>query len=250
MGKKEDLFSRVFIAVVLIGALGSIVIGIILIFVKSVWLGIGVYIVGQLVSGLPFLVLGRIGLKNKSVDSMTTDQLIIALDSAYTKKSFIESIVAEDETDDSLFAGIAEDWWSSWKNHPNDTSELHFAVRSGKRDTPEDSRKDAKRNVDIALAQYLHHTDMTYVTKDGNITEVTSIQQSKADLTQARYKYHFAEDGTCYVLAALPIGESAEKLKAEIREAFAQNTSSEANEKMQRAIDKYFVTDSEKTDQE
>lgn len=54
MDDKFDFFTLVvFWAVILTGCVGSYVIGIMVMKNTSVWLGIGVIIVGQLVSGLP-----------------------------------------------------------------------------------------------------------------------------------------------------------------------------------------------------
>ena len=257
MGKKEDSLSRVFIAVVLIGALGSIVIGIILIFKKSVWLGIGVYLIGQIVSGLPFLVLGVIGQKNGAANPnnpATNATSMLEIDKLVAELAKKPEATTEEEPqdngDDPIFADITNDWWADWESHPKDTQEVHFAVNSGKKDTPLDSKKEAKTNVDISLVQYVNCTITTYASRNGNTMEVTTIQKSSADLSQARYKYHIAEDGTCYVLAALPTGELAGNLKAEISTKFIKNPAAEeANKKMQEAIDKYFGTDTEKSDQ-
>lgn len=247
MNDKKDLFSILFFIVVLTCGIGSIVIGIILIFKKSVWLGIGVYLMGQIVSGLLSILSARLNKSSTPVASTVgVNDLVNSLENA---PEITPEEPREDEND-PLFKDIPENWWSDWKYFPKDTPEVHFTVNSGKKDTPEDSKKDAKMNADISLAQYVELIFTTYVSKNGNITEVTTIQKSHADLTQARYKYHFEEDGTCYVLAALPTGELADKLKSEISTKFIKNPAAEeANKKMQAAIDKYFSTDSKKTEQ-
>lgn len=159
---------------------------------------------------------------------------------------------AKEEKSDS------DEWWNT---PPADTAEFHYEIGYAKYSTKQTSRDAAKANANTSLAQYVSNTvdaivvsytnDAGEISNEGNnlqalqAFESISKQKAQAVLTGVTYKFHDEEDGSCFVLAALPIGPVAEELKANVTEAFKRNQAAEtANKMMDAAIDKYFGTPS------
>ncbi len=149
-------------------------------------------------------------------------------------------------------SAVADDWWN---NPPADTAEFHYEVGYAKGTNLQTSRDWAKANANTAVAQYVNNTITaivnTYSQDAGELAtdnmqalqafESVSQQKAEAVLVGVTYKFAPQEDGSVYVLAAVPVGTYAEELKATVKETFQRNAASvAAMDAMDAAIDKYF----------
>lgn len=212
------------IAFILISiAIGSIVFGAILL-KKSVWIGIGVYLGGEILAGLPFVVIMAIGNRINKKNNNT----------------------AQEESE------IPDNWWI---NPPADTSEFHYEVGYAQDPNPDTTK--ALANVNTALVQYIRNTIdaimATYANDAGEVSQqennMMALQafenllglQTLESISRVQYRFQFMPDGGVYSLAVLQIGPLAEDLKEKVNEAFVKNEATEdATRMMLAAIEKYF----------
>ena len=148
-------------------------------------------------------------------------------------------------------SATAEDWWN---NPPTDTEDYHYEVGTAKGSTVQTSRDWAKANANTALAQYVNNQIeaivTTYTNDAGELAtsntqalaafESVSKQSAQATLKGVTYKYATLDDGTTYVLAALPLKNLAEDINKGVEEFVKNSASEEANAMMNSAIKKYY----------
>lgn len=145
----------------------------------------------------------------------------------------------------------SEDWW---KNPPADTEDYHYEVGTAKGSTAQTSRDWAKANANTALAQYVNNQIeaivTTYTNDAGELAtsntqalaafESVSKQSAQATLKGVTYRYETLDDGTTYVLAALPLKNLAEDINKGVEEFVKNSASEEANTMMKSTINTYF----------
>lgn len=132
------------------------------------------------------------------------------------------------------FEKINENWW---ENPPRDTEEYHYEIGYGEGSNEEEAVEMAKLYANAFLAQYINCSITTM--KGPNYTSFES--QSMATLVGVQYLPKIMDNGSCYVLAALPVAPYAEQMQKQMQEAFPANEASEeAKKKMQEDIDNYF----------
>ena len=253
MSKAGKIFFIIFAAILLTIAVGSIVFAARYL-KENVWLGIGIYLGGQFLAGLPLTIISVIGAKSlkKEADKAAAQQKPDFFSEWHSlfeemKQKAIEEVSKESDAQDEsdpVFANLSDNWFDY---PPADTNEYHFEVGYGKGDSLNDSRIIAKANANVALVQYIRNSVdaivVTYVNdsadEDANnpefmqkiqAYETDSKQKAKLFIDDNKYKYREMEDGGVYVLAALPIDSLSKNLTAGIPEGLD----------LQKAIDKYF----------
>ncbi|MCQ2412002.1 MAG: hypothetical protein MJ057_03505 [Sphaerochaetaceae bacterium] len=147
---------------------------------------------------------------------------------------------------------VRGEWWN---NPPMDTAEMHYEVGVAKGQTVQISREWAKANANQNLAAYINNSIeaivTTYTNESGEINsdymqavqsfESKSKQTATATLSRVSYIFKVMDDGTTYVLAALPTDVLAQQFKDNASSSFSKTEAAEqANQMMQSAIDKYF----------
>lgn len=146
---------------------------------------------------------------------------------------------------------IRGEWWNS---PPADTEQYHYEIGVAKGQTEQISREWAKANANQNLAAYINNSIesivITFTNESGEINsdsmvavqsfESKSKQTSTATLSRVSYTYKTMEDGTVYVLAALPTDVLEQQFKQNAEESFSSVSADQANQMMQDAISKYF----------
>lgn len=200
--------------------LGGLVFGIVLL-KTSVLLGIAIFLVPQVYFGLYI----GFALAKRPVKKWTKVNSFIL-----TGYEIVNTGEQEDAGD--AFAGIEGDWWD---NCPADTADFHYEIGLAKEKTEAESREKAVQSANGFIAQYIGPVKI-WTTNQNDAEQ--SEQYCFAKLINVKYEYHLAEDGTCYVLGALPLGPYKKKKEEEEKETFEKKA--EAADIMTSAIDKYF----------